>query len=51
VAVLAFAIGSKDNNSSSAMEAVADPARYREVVGGGLGQVGKMFVARLQSER
>ena len=51
VAVLAFAIGSKDSSSSSAMEAVADPARYREVVGGGLGQVGKMFVARLQSER
>lgn len=51
VAVLAFAIGSKDSSSSSAMEAVADPVRYREVVGGGLGQVGRMFTARLKSER
>lgn len=51
VAVLAFAIGSKDSSSSSAFEAVADPVRYREVVGGGLGQAVKMFTARLKSER
>jgi hypothetical protein len=51
VAVLAFAVGSKDSSSSSAFEAVADPVRYREVVGGGLGQVGKMFTARLKAER
>lgn len=51
VAVLAFAIGSKDSSSSEAMEAVADPARYREVVGGGLGLMGQMFVQRLKTER
>lgn len=51
VAVLAFAIGSKTNSSSDAMEAVADPARYREVVGGGLGLVGQMFAQRLKAER
>lgn len=51
VALLSFAVGSKDSSSSEAMEAVADPARYREVVGGGLGLVGQMFAQRLKAER
>lgn len=49
--LLSIAIGSKDNSSYSTKEAVADPARYREVVGSGLGQVGQMFTARLKAER
>lgn len=51
VALLSFAVGSKDSSSHEAMEAVADPARYREVVGGGLGLVGQMFAQRLKAER
>ncbi len=51
VAVLAAAIGSKDRNSSETMEAVADPALYRQVVGGGLGLVGQMFAQQLKAER
>ncbi len=50
-AVLSFAVGSKDSSSSTTMEALADPARYRDVVGGGLAQVGQMFTARLKAER
>lgn len=50
-ALLSFAVGSKDSSSSSTMEAVADPGRYREVVGGGLGAVSQMFVQRLKAER
>lgn len=51
VALLSAAIGSSTSSSSEAMEAVADPARYREVVGGGLGLVGQMFAQRLKAAR
>jgi hypothetical protein len=49
VGLLRLAIGSKDSNSSEEMEAVADPARYREVVGSGLGVLNQMFVQRLRA--
>jgi hypothetical protein len=48
VGLLQLAIGSK-SSSSEEMEAVADPARYREVVGGGLGVLNQMFVQRLRA--
>ena len=48
VAILSVAIGGNSSTSSDAKEAVADPARYREIVGGGLSQATQMFVARLK---
>ncbi|MEO8280315.1 MAG: hypothetical protein ABI564_11540 [Ideonella sp.] len=51
VGLLRMAIGSSDSSSSSEMEAVADPVRYREVVGAGLGTVRQMLVVRLAQER
>jgi hypothetical protein len=49
VALLRLAVGSKDSSSSDEMEAVADPAKYRDIVGKGLGTVTQMFVQRLQA--
>ena len=49
VGLLQLAIGSKNSNSSEEMEAVADPARYREVVGSGLTVLNQMFVQRLRA--
>ena len=51
VGLLRLAIGSNDSSSSKELEVVADPARYKDVVGGGLGSAGSMLVARLKSER
>lgn len=51
VGLLKLAIGSKDSFDSKELEVVAEPAKYREVVGGGLANAGKMVVARLASER
>ena len=51
VGLLKLAIGSKDSSSSKELEVVADPAKYRDVVGAGLGSAGRMLVARLQIER
>ena len=49
VGLLQLAIGSKNSNSSEEMEAVADPARYCEVVGSGLTALNQMFVQRLRA--
>jgi hypothetical protein len=49
--LLRMAIGNKDSESSARFQAVADPVRYREVVGDGLQTVGEMFVARLKAGR
>jgi hypothetical protein len=46
-----LAIGSKDSSSSKEMEVVAEPAKYQDVVGAGLGSAGGMVVARLKAER
>lgn len=49
VGLIRLASRSGDSSSSNSMEAVADPARYRAVVGAGLGTVSQMFVHRLRS--
>lgn len=51
VGLLRLAIGSNDSSSSTEMEVVADPAKYRAVVGAGLGTAGSLLVARLKTER
>ena len=48
-ALIRMASGSKDSSSSDEMEAVADPAKYRDVVGAGLATVGQMFAQRLKA--
>lgn len=49
VALLRLALNSKDSSSSEEMEAVADPAKYRDIVGSGLATVTQMFVQRLKA--
>ena len=49
VGLLRLALNSKDSSSSDEMEAVADPAKYRDIVGSGLGTVTQMFVQRLKA--
>jgi hypothetical protein len=51
VGLLRLALGSKDSSSSESYEAVADTARYREVVGAGMASLGEVFNARLKAER
>jgi hypothetical protein len=51
VGLLQLAVGSKDSSSSARFEAVAEPARYREVVGAGLGSTRELLLARLRAER
>ena len=51
VSLLQLAIGSKDSNSSTEMEVVADPVKYPQIIGAGLGSAGSMLVARMKSER
>ena len=49
VAVLGAMIGGGNSSSRDDMEAVADAAKYREIVGSGLGTVTQMFVQRLKA--
>ena len=49
VAVLGAMIGGGGSSSRDDMEAVADPAKYRDIVGKGLGVVTQMFVQRLKA--
>jgi hypothetical protein len=49
--LLRAAIGSKDSHSSKELEVLADPLRYKDVVGAGLGSATRMLVARLKAER
>ena len=51
VSLLQLAIGSKDSNSSTEMDVVADPVKYPQIIGAGLGSAGSMLVARMKSER
>jgi hypothetical protein len=48
VGILRLALGSRDTSSTSELEVVADPGRYRQVVGAGLSSVNQMFVHRLR---
>ncbi len=49
VAVLGALIGGGNSSTRDDMEAVADPAKYRDIVGTGLGTVTQMFVQRLRA--
>ena len=51
LAVLSFAMGKNDSGALTQFEAVADPLRYRDLVGAGLGQVGSMMVEQLKTLR
>lgn len=51
VGLLRLAIGSKDSHSSKELEVLADPVRYKDVVGAGLGSAAGMVVARMKAER
>ncbi len=51
VGLLRLAIGGKDSHSSKELEVVADPTRYKDVVGAGLASATSMVVARMKSER
>ncbi|MES3025909.1 MAG: hypothetical protein V4857_30380 [Pseudomonadota bacterium] len=51
LAVLSFAIGKGGSSSVIEKEAIADPVRYREVLGGGLGSVSTMMVEQLKGLR
>jgi len=51
IGLLQLAIGSSDSSSSKELEVIADPVKYKEVVGAGLGTAGAMLVARLKTER
>ncbi|MES2898105.1 MAG: hypothetical protein V4723_00180 [Pseudomonadota bacterium] len=47
LAVLSFAMGSGSSTQIKEFEAVADPVKYRDLVGNGLGQVSSMMVHQL----
>jgi hypothetical protein len=49
--LLRFAAGNKDTSDSKEMEAIADPARYRQIVGAGMNSLSDVVVARLKAER
>jgi hypothetical protein len=51
VGLLRLATGSSDSSSYDKYEAVADSARYSNVVGKGLGSVNALFITRMQSGR
>jgi hypothetical protein len=51
VGLLRLAIGGKDSHSSKELEVVADPQRYKDVVGAGLASATSMVVARMKTER
>ncbi len=51
LAVLSFALGKNDSGSLTQFEALADPQRYRELVGTGLGRVGSMMVEQIKTLR
>ncbi len=51
VGLIRLASSSKDSSSSTEMEAIADPARYKQIVGAGMGSLSDVVVARLKAER
>lgn len=51
VGLLRLALGSRDSSSSKEMEAIAEPAQYRQVLGAGLSTFTGMVATRLKSER
>jgi hypothetical protein len=51
VGLIQLASRSSDSSSSKEMEAVADPARYKQIVGAGMNSLSDVVVARLKTER
>ncbi len=51
LAVLSFAMGKNDSGALTQFEAVADPLRYRELVGAGLGQLASMMAEQIKTLR
>ena len=51
VGLLRLASRSSDSSSSAEMEAIADPARYKQIVGAGMNSLSDVVVARLKAER
>jgi L-fucose isomerase-like protein len=51
VGLIQLASRSSDSSSSKEMEAVADPARYQQIVGAGMSSLVDVVVARLSAER
>ena len=49
--LLRLAAGNRDTSSSTEMEAIADPARYRQIIGAGMNSLSDVMVARLKAER
>lgn len=51
VGLIRLASNSRDSSSSAEMEAIADPARYKQIVGAGMNSLSDVVVARLKTER
>lgn len=51
VGLIRLASKSSDSSSSTEMEAIADPARYKQIVGAGMSSLSDVLVARLKAER
>lgn len=51
VGLIRLASSSKDSSSSTEMEAIADPTRYKQIVGAGMNSLSDVLVARLKAER
>lgn len=49
--LLKLALNSKDSSDSKEREVIADPTKYKEIVGGGLNSATAMLVAVMQTER
>jgi len=51
VGLIRLASNSRDSSSSTEMEAIVDPARYKQIIGAGLNSLSDVVVARLKAER
>jgi len=51
VGLIRLASKSSDSSSSTEMEAIVDPARYKQIIGAGLNSLSDVVVARLKAER
>ena len=49
--LIRLASSSRDSSSSTEMEAIADPARYKQIIGAGMNSLSDVVVARLKAER
>ncbi len=49
--LIRLASSSRDSSSSTEMEAIVDPARYKQIIGAGMNSLSDVVVARLKAER